>query len=159
MAVNFRARSCYKFGVVSAITFPPPPFHFHSASSLILTLAGRLDSLFSHFFFSVLLSDLWTGSNMHGCIRLNIIRGLTIISLVLVIATSFIVVIFNFKDGPVSDTFFSSVNHLVLIASTFVLIASELRLFEKRFTRYLPLLGPDSSLFTLGLTQVPSPRC
>jgi hypothetical protein len=94
---------------------------------------------------------------MHGCIRLNIIRGLTIISLVLVIATSFIVVIFNFKDGPVSDTFFSSVNHLVLIASTFVLIASELRLFEKRFTRYLPLLGPDSSLFTLGLTQVPSP--
>jgi hypothetical protein len=94
---------------------------------------------------------------MHGCIRLNIIRGLTIVSLILVTATSFIVVFFNFKDGPVSETFFSSVNHLVLIASTFVLIASEVRLFEKKFARYLPLFGPDSSLFTLGLTQVPCP--
>jgi hypothetical protein len=96
---------------------------------------------------------------MHGFYRLNIIRGLTIISLLLVTTTSFVVVIFNFKDGPASETFFSSVNHLVLIASTFVLIVSELGLFEKRFARYLPLLGPDSSLFTLGLTQVPSSRC
>lgn len=45
-------------------------------------------------------------------------------------------------------------NHILLVFTTFILIASEIGLFQRWFARYLPLIGPQSALVTLGLIQV-----
>jgi len=45
-------------------------------------------------------------------------------------------------------------NHLVLIGGTVLLVASELRLLENFLLKYFPLISTNSSLITLGLTQV-----
>jgi len=47
-------------------------------------------------------------------------------------------------------------NHLVLIGGTVILVASELRLLENFLLKYFPLISTNSSLLTLGLTQVPT---
>jgi hypothetical protein len=45
-------------------------------------------------------------------------------------------------------------NHILLIFTTFVLVASEIGLFQGWFARYFPLIGPQSALVTLGCIQV-----
>ena len=45
-------------------------------------------------------------------------------------------------------------NHVLLVSSTLVLVASELDLFSKWFGRYFPLVGPESALVTLGLVEM-----
>ena len=45
-------------------------------------------------------------------------------------------------------------NHVLLVVSTLVLVASELDLFPKWFGRYFPLVGPESALVTLGLIEM-----
>lgn len=45
-------------------------------------------------------------------------------------------------------------NHILLIFTTFLLMASEIGLFQGWFARYFPLVGPQSALVTLGCIQV-----
>lgn len=45
-------------------------------------------------------------------------------------------------------------NHVLLVGSTLVLVASELDLFPRWFGRYFPLVGPESALVTLGLVEM-----
>ena len=45
---------------------------------------------------------------MHGFYRLNILRAFTIISLLLVSATAFLVVVLNFRDNSVPSPLFSA---------------------------------------------------
>jgi hypothetical protein len=53
-----------------------------------------------------------------------------------------------------TQIFFSSLNHMVLIGITFLLVASEIGYPGNWFRRNLPLIGPDAGLVTLGLVEV-----
>jgi hypothetical protein len=46
------------------------------------------------------------------------------------------------------------VNHILLLLTTLLLLASEIGILQKWFSQYLPLLGPTSALVTLGIIQV-----
>jgi hypothetical protein len=90
-----------------------------------------------------------------GYIVLNIIRVLNIITLLMVAASSWVMIVMTVKTS--SFFFFDGVSHFItFIISTF-LIVSELNLFKAYFSRQWPLLSPEygfvflaSTMFALG---------
>ena len=90
---------------------------------------------------------------MNPFIPLNILRVITIISLLLMGVASLVIVIKglgHFANG----SFFQVVNHLFLVIEIGILIVSEIELLQDTFERVLPLIGPKSTLLTLGMLQV-----
>jgi hypothetical protein len=52
------------------------------------------------------------------------------------------------------ETFFSSLNHIGLICAAILLVFSEIGYPGRWFGLYLPMLGPESTLYALGAIQV-----
>ncbi|GAO48524.1 hypothetical protein G7K_2697-t1 [Saitoella complicata NRRL Y-17804] len=90
-------------------------------------------------------------------VLLNALRFLSVTSMILCIVSSWVVIALSFEDF--GFYFFTAFNHLFLSLEAVILIASEFGIPYKLFAEFLPLLGPKSSLATLGLLQLISGFC
>jgi len=84
-------------------------------------------------------------------ITLNILRVMNIISLVEVIAASWIMLVMTVKTS--NFFFFDAVSHFITSTIGMFLVVSELNLFRRYFRKYWPLLSPESGLIALGLAM------
>jgi len=85
-------------------------------------------------------------------VLLNLLRGISVVSLVLVMVTSLIIVVKNFL--LFGFFFFLVLNHIFLFLEASLLIAAESEMVSGIFAANLPLLGPDRSSAVLGLLQL-----
>jgi len=86
-------------------------------------------------------------------ISLNILRVLSIISLMLVIATCIIVNIKGFPGIGQSNTFFQFVNRIVIALEALILILSEIG-WPKRIYKWFPMLDDSHSWTFFGFLQI-----
>lgn len=103
-----------------------------------------------------------------GYIILNVLRGLNIIALASVVASSVVMLIKTFIVSKVrkktkvhhedSDTqkffFFDATSHVITALAGLFLIVSECSLFRAFFARNWPLLSPSHGFLTLGCAMM-----
>ncbi|CAG8718546.1 9600_t:CDS:2 [Acaulospora morrowiae] len=87
------------------------------------------------------------------CISLNILRVLSIISLMLVIATCMIVNVKGFPGLGQSNTLFQFMNRIVIAIWALVLILSEIG-WPRRIYTWFPMLDETHSWTCFGLLQM-----
>ena len=84
-----------------------------------------------------------------GYVILNVVRVLTIITLGVIVAASWIMLVRTVQNSDFF--FFDSVSHFMASAISLFLIVSEACLFKGWFVRNWPLLSEDSGLITLAI--------
>jgi hypothetical protein len=104
-----------------------------------------------------------------GYIILNILRGLNIIALASVVASSIVMLVKTFVISKVSNNirlsggvktdelqffFFDATSHVVTAIAGLFLIVSECSLFKGFFARNWPLLSPAHGFITLGCAMM-----
>lgn len=87
-----------------------------------------------------------------GYVILNVIRVLNIITLGLIVAASWIMLVRTVQTS--NFFFFDGVTHFATSTISIFLVLSELSLFKGWFSRNWPLLSEDSGLITLALAMV-----
>jgi hypothetical protein len=104
-----------------------------------------------------------------GYIILNVIRVFNIISLLTVVAASWVMLVMTVKTSSVGSPprlclwpcahqvqffFFDGVSHFITNAIGLFLVVSELNLFKSYFSKYWPLLSSESGFVPLGLAMI-----
>ena len=84
-----------------------------------------------------------------GHLVLNALRAFTVVGLVVVMASSWAMIVLSGITGHFA--FFDCISHFFVFAICVVLVISEVGLFKRWFARNFPILGPEHSLGWLGL--------